>query len=212
MKAWRTHWRPKIRNLAAFTDRVILAGLFQAANANRQVDRDIDAASKRDYEEAVIEGLCEEILLEAFQDSTERLRRVEDNSRSTLVGATLAGTLMGITINIFGPGSVIASTAPSLRLISGLAVVLVMFFFVTSGIFALKGYEVGVVYRPLLESPGFTRSESDRRIELLHCIRQNDLMLVRRSNLLVVAMKCLRNGLLTLLAFHSFILIISVFK
>ncbi len=52
--------------------------------------------------------------------------------------------------------------------------------------FALKGYEVDAVYRPRVESFGSTKIRAYLLIELLHCVRQNNRMLIRRSNCLSI--------------------------
>jgi hypothetical protein len=196
-----------LRNLAQHADSLVAANIFYAILSNFKITQAIAEADAKDYPGNSTKDLSEADLRKAFEDSVDRLRRIEDNSRATLVGATLAGALMGTSLNIFGPNGPATLLAPDLRTLAATLLLLAMFFLVASGIFALAGYQVGRVYRPRLESFGSTKIRVYLLIEYLHCIRQNDLIQLQRTNYLQVAFKCLRNGLVLLLLFHSLILI-----
>ena len=196
-------------SLATIADTVFIGGLIQTIYIS-------EVKIPRRLKQKDNETWCPDVkystqeLNQELAASVERLRRVEDHSRATLIGASLAAALIGPALSVFGPTGVVHATNPSVRSLIATLLVLASFFLITSGLLALRGYRVGVVYRPRLTDFGFPRIKAQIDSLTLHCIEQNDTILAQRTNYLKASFSCIRNGLILLFLFQLLVIAIAI--
>jgi len=140
--------------------------------------------------------------LRSYRDlELERLMRIEEKSRFTVLGVTLSvaltspGILLITNENIFDPKKT------SLLLSAAICIGFASLFFLSSGYCALLGYKVGEICRPVIEELIPSDDHEAEAERLINCIETNSYRILKKSNLHSASIDCLRNGLIMFVAF-----------
>jgi hypothetical protein len=201
---WLSAAKEKFVAIAKAADSLLTGGLFQVVYlCEIVIPRDVKRADLEPPSATVGCALTSIELKLELDASVDRLRRIEDNARSTLIGATLAGALMGPTLAAFGPDGIFRGSSSEIRSSAALLLIASSIFLVVSGLLALRGYKVGHVYRPARYEFRVPRIQARIDMRTLRCIEQNDRILDQRANYLKAAFNCIRNGLILLILFQA---------
>ena len=143
-----------------------------------------------------------------FSSEIERLNRIEDKARSTIIGVTIAISI------ITGPSLLLPSRLDEFNqqpcLIKWLFVIsllLAVFFLLISGYLSFLAFRVGQVSKPLLVNGSGNTTKIEEKKLYIKFIETNKYRIMQRSNFLAASMDCLRNGLVlffTLLVFSCY--------
>lgn len=125
----------------------------------------------------------------------ERLDRIEEKAKSTVLG-------VGIAISLATPSVLLPTNTAAFqnhpfyfKLILTIAIGLAVAFLLMSGYLALSAYKVGEISSPRLEYHPSLISENEIREGLILLIDLNVLRIIQKANMLSASMDCLKNGL-----------------
>ncbi len=146
------------------------------------------------------------------QAERDRIARIEDKARGTVVGITIAVSVAGAGIGMFTKDGIFEGGGP-LRI--GAAVVLVfgLLFFLASGWLALLAYAASPLHTPDIGDRPETRSTENTtspepsdddivwRSILLDCLELNRFLATAKTNRFSASIMLLRNGLVSIFFF-----------
>lgn len=140
-----------------------------------------------------------EDLEKELESTLHRLERIEDKAKSTILGLALSISLAAPSILLLVQEDVFADEIPLLKNFSAIILISAIIFLIISGYLSMYGYQAGMIYKPQLQNNNKGANEAKR--EILNCIELNELVILKRANLLSAGMDCLRNGLVFVLIF-----------
>jgi len=135
-------------------------------------------------------------LKDHFKLEIERLDRIEDKARSTVLGVGIAISLATPSVLLPTRTTTFANEPLYFKLLLTIAIGLAVAFLLMSGFFALTAYKVGEISFPRIDNHPSLVSEDKIREDLVLIIDLNVLRIIQKANLLSASMDCLRNGLL----------------
>lgn len=150
--------------------------------------------------------------LEAQLDvERERIARIEDKARGTLVGITIAVSVAGAGIGLFSKDGVF-DDGGVLTLSTAAVLVLGLGYFLGSGWLAISAYAVSPLHTPdLADRPEARASNSTSaepvdddpvwRKSLLDCLDLNRFLATAKTNRFSASITLLRNGLVSIFLF-----------
>lgn len=146
-------------------------------------------------------------LKEYYNSEIDRLSRIEEKARATVVGVTIAITIISAP-SILLPTRLddLLNQTNLVKWLLIISLILAIAFLLLSGYFAFLAFSVGEMSKPLLEDHISLKQENQIRKSFIKYIELNALRIIQRANLLSASMDCLRNGLVLFL----FILIMSL--
>jgi len=148
-----------------------------------------------------------EHLKEYYNSEIDRLSRIEEKARATVVGVTIAITIIAAP-SVLLPTRLddIVNQTYLVKWSLIISLIFAVAFLLLSGYFAIMAFSVGEVSKPLLEDHTSIKQENQIRKSFIKYIELNSLRIIQRANLLSASMDCLRNGLVLFL----FVLIMSL--
>lgn len=179
-------------------DGILFGSAITLWRANRSLEAKINAAEDEPENVSNCDWLQHDLetLKSTLAESVERIERIEDKARGTLIGVAVAVAVLGAAVGIVGPEGALQYGTACLRLVvSGLLIAAIVFP-IGSGQLALHAYKTGKIYRPdLSDRLPLVSSEAETKMITLYCIEQNWRAGTLRSNLLTGSFTFLRNGL-----------------
>ena len=130
-----------------------------------------------------------------------RLERIEDKAKSTVIGVALSISLASPGILLLVQTDVFADESYFLRLISAIILTISILFLLISSYLSLSAYKVGRIFLPQLENHSKLVKPKEARKIIIRCIELNQIRVIQNANLLSASMDCLRNGLILALIF-----------
>jgi hypothetical protein len=143
-----------------------------------------------------------------------RIARIEDKARGTVVGITIAVSIAGAGIAMFGKDGILDSGS-ALTYLAATTLVLGLIYFLLSGWFALSAYAASPLHVPDVQDRPETRKASPSigdsatgpgddetwRRTLLDCLDLNRFLAIDKTNRFSASIELLRNGLVSVLLF-----------
>ena len=152
-----------------------------------------------------------EYLKEYYNSEIDRLSRIEEKAKATVVGVTIAVTLITApTILLPTTLDDFANQADFIKWLLLISLIIAVTFLLLSGYFAFLAFSVGEISKPLLEDHISLKKKKQVRETYIRYIELNSLRIIQRANLLSASMDCLRNGLVLFLIL-LIISLISIF-
>lgn len=146
------------------------------------------------------------------QEERDRIARIEDKARGTVVGITIAVSVAGAGIGMFATDGIFDSAGP-LRIGAAIVLVFGLLFFLASGWLALLAYAASPLHTPDIgdrpetratENPVSSEPSDDDpvwRRTLLDCLELNRFLATAKTNRFSASITLLRNGLVSIFLF-----------
>lgn len=194
--------RPLVNNSADETrgclgllDEVVFGSFFSLRHANHHLLSAIRMDSEAEYATDPRLVHTRESVRAARQFSIERLQRIEDKAKSTVLGVGIAVTVLGSAGTMLGKDGPLASLGIPARVGFAALFSFAVVFLLLSGYLAIRAYSIGSVWIPSLEDAApMVEEAQEKRIELFY-YEQNIRIGTVRNNFMSASFVCLRNGL-----------------
>lgn len=203
-------YKARISSVLKCVDMVLFGAMFTLRRANKILQQKIDSCEEVQFKDDRRLDCEKGDIKEEFVASINRLEKIENKAMHTLLGLAVAIALFGATSGILGSDGMVAGKGCAIRIASASLLILAMFYFLASGILALRAYQIGKVYRPQLSDRTPIVTEKQEKISLLYCIEQNHQSATMRSNRLSAAFSCLRNGIVIIFVLGVLIVVAGV--
>ncbi len=208
------HWLASVCNCtvvgAKALDDWLLGSLVQLIRANAILRNRMRKDDKEAYISDPRLRHGPDVLKETLELSIDRLQRVEDKARGTLIGVVVAVTIMSSATGVFGNNGPLHSHGCGVRALTATLLLSSIVFLLISGYLALRAYQIGRVYRPSLDDIAPIVTTAQQGCAFLFCIEQNYRVGTMRANKLSASFACLRNGLLLVAALCAVVVYVSV--
>lgn len=150
------------------------------------------------------------VLEAAVELDRSRIARIEDKARGTLVGITIAVSVAGAGIGMFGETAILGRDG-SLACLAAAVLVVGLSYFLLSGWLALSAYAASPIHTPDIQDRPETQTRSGSegqpmddekwRRTLLDSIDLNRLVATEKMNRFSASITLLRNGLVCIFVF-----------
>lgn len=139
-------------------------------------------------------------LKEYYNSEIDRLVRIEDKAKSTILGITISITIIA-TPSVLLPTRIndLANESANIKGLLIIALILAVAFLLLSGYLAFLAFNVGEISKPLLEDHASLKPKDQIRKTFIKYIELNALRIIQRANFLSASFDCLRNGLVLFL-------------
>lgn len=145
--------------------------------------------------------LPEERLRSHYESEMERLERIEEKARATVLGVTLAVSFALPSIGLLLQKGALAAEPFGSKLALALLLGFAVLFLTISGYLALLAYKVGEINKPALGDLVGDEGGVQIRRALVMAIERNEPRILQKANYMSASLDCLRNGLTLVLLF-----------
>lgn len=203
---------PGRRSVWERLDSLLFGSVFSLRQANKKVLLSIAADSEENYARDTRLAHSIDDIRATRDFAIERLERVEDKARSTVLGVGIAVTVVGSACTLLGQDGPLSHVDTPVRVGFGVAFSLAVIFLLASGYLALRAFSIGQVWIPTLDdSPPLAGEKRAKRIELFYST-QNIRVGTVRGNYMSASFDCLRNGIALLGLLAVAVLLISALQ
>lgn len=135
-----------------------------------------------------------DVLFNFLEVDLERIRRIEEKARSSLLGISVATAILSAATALLARSDIYGRGIGPLEYAAGMVVAIAFSFAIASVLLALRAYSISPISRPQMDD----YLESIGKRALLLCIEKNRLTATTKSNYLTGCLNCMRNGIFTM--------------